>query len=112
MRTKSFDSWPAFVAAICCTASAMAQSSVIQPRITQPIDNRQRVALAGNIHPKALAAAQAGNDQGRVVPSLELPYVTLMLAPSASQQAALQKLLEEQQTPGSPNYHQWLTPEQ
>jgi uncharacterized protein (TIGR03437 family) len=90
----------------------MAQSGVIQPRITQPIDNRQRVALAGNIHPKALAAAQAGYDQGQVAPSLELPYVTLMLTPSASQQAALQKLLEEQQTPGSPNYHQWLTPEQ
>src|SRR5271170_3479567 len=101
MRTKSFHPWAAIVAAICCTATAMAQGGVTQARITQPIDNRQRVALAGNIHPKALAAAQAGNDQGRVAPSLEMPYVTLALTPSASQQAALQKLLEEQQTPGS-----------
>jgi uncharacterized protein (TIGR03437 family) len=108
MRTKCFHPWAALAAAIICAASATAQSS----RITQAIDNRQRAVLAGNIHPKALAAAQAGNDQGRVAPSLQLPYVTLTLAPSASQQAALNKLLVEQQTPGSPNYHHWLTPEE
>jgi len=41
-----------------------------------------------------------------------MPYMTLTLAPSASQQAGLNKLLAEQQTPGSPNYHRWLTPEE
>jgi uncharacterized protein (TIGR03437 family) len=108
MRPKCFNSWTVAVAAIFCAASAMAQSS----RITQNVDNRQRTALAGNIHPKALAAARSGNDQGRVAPSLAMPYITLTLAPSASQQADLEKLLVEQQTPGSPNYHLWLTPEE
>jgi uncharacterized protein (TIGR03437 family) len=89
-------------------ANGLAQTS----RVTQPVNNAQRTLLPGNIHPKALAAAQAGNDQGRVSPSLPLPYITLTLAPSTSQQADLQKLLAEQQTPGSPNYHRWLTPEE
>lgn len=41
-----------------------------------------------------------------------MPYITLVLSRSSSQQAALEKLLVQQQTPGSPYYHQWLTPEQ
>src|ERR1700735_3379456 len=103
MRTKCFHSCTALVAALACVAGAMAQSS----RITQTVDNRQRASLSGNIHPQALAAALAGNDQGRVSPSLAMPYITLTLAPSASQQADLEKLLVEQQTPGSPDYHRW-----
>ena len=103
MRTECFDSrTAAIVAAIFCAASASAQTS----RILQPVDNRQRTVLAGNLHPKALAA----NDRGRVAPSLAISYITLTLASSASQQADLERLLVEQQTPGSANYHHWLTP--
>ena len=105
MRTECFDSrTAAIVAAIFCAASATAQTS----RILQPVDNRQRTVLAGNLHPKALAA----NDRGRVAPSLAISYITLTLASSASQQADLERLLVEQQTPGSANYHHWLTPEE
>jgi uncharacterized protein (TIGR03437 family) len=105
MRTECFDSrTAAIVAAIFCAASATAQTS----RIAQPVDNRQRTVLAGNLHPKALAA----NDRGRVAPSLAISYITLTLASSASQQADLERLLVEQQTPGSANYHHWLTPEE
>src|ERR1700729_87555 len=67
-----------------------------------------RVALKGHIHPKP----QPENDRGRVSPALQLSYVTLTLAQSASQQAGLDQLLSEQQTPGSPNYHRWITPEE
>jgi uncharacterized protein (TIGR03437 family) len=81
-------------------------------RVTQTVDIRQRTVVTGNVHPKALAAAVGGNDQGRVAPSLEMPYITLTLAPSAAQQAELDKLLLQQQTPGSPNYQRWLTPEE
>lgn len=84
--------------------SAYAQQS----RITQPVDNRQRVTLSGHIHPKARAAY----DQGRVSPGLELSTVMLNLSPSAAQKTALTQLLKDQQTPGSANYHRWLTPEQ
>jgi uncharacterized protein (TIGR03437 family) len=67
-----------------------------------------RTVLQGHIHP----LARAENDRGRVSPALQLSYVTLTLAQSASQQAGLNQLLAEQQTPGSPNYHRWITPEE
>ncbi len=120
MRRKYFDApkhlrcgLGAIVVALLSTARVPAQNTAVsRPRITQPIDNRQRIVLAGNIHPKAIAAALAGNDQGRVSPSLAMPYITLMLAPSAGQQADLENLLAQQQTPGSADYHHWLTPEE
>src|SRR5262249_47357779 len=51
-------------------------------------------------------------DRGPVQASKRLPLVTVHLARSAERQAELDKLLEEQQDPASPNYHRWLTPEQ
>jgi uncharacterized protein (TIGR03437 family) len=77
-------------------------------RVTETIDDQQRIALHGHMHPKA----RPENDQGRVSPSLRLSWVTLTLAQSPEQQAALDKLIAGQQTPGSPDYHRWLTPEQ
>ena len=77
-------------------------------RVTQVADSSRRTILAGHLHPKA----QPANDLGRVAPSLPMSYVTLTLAPTPAQQAELDKLLVEQQTEGSPNYRQWLTPEQ
>jgi uncharacterized protein (TIGR03437 family) len=115
MPFKCLNLWTtAMAAAIFCAAGALTQSTAVAQtsRITQPVNNAQRTVVAGNVHPRALAAALAGNDQGRVAPSLAVPYMTLMLAPSASQQADLEKLLVEQQMPGSPNYHHWLTPEE
>src|ERR1043166_8799004 len=44
--------------------------------------------------------------------ALKTGYFTLITKPSASQQADLEKLLEEQQNPASPNYHHWLTPDE
>jgi len=79
-----------------------------QSHITQAIDNKERVTLKGHLHPKALAE----NDQGRVSPSMPVSYVTIELAPTAGQQADLDGLLGEQQTPGSKNYHRWLTPDE
>jgi uncharacterized protein (TIGR03437 family) len=77
-------------------------------RIAGPIDRSRMVLLKGNVHPRA----QAQYDRGPVEPSFELGYVTLLLKPSPSQQAALEQLLAQQQDTSSPNYHQWLTPEQ
>jgi uncharacterized protein (TIGR03437 family) len=77
-------------------------------RIAGPIDRGRTVLLQGNVHPRA----QAQYDRGPVDPSFELAYVTLLLQPSPSQQTALDRLLAQQQDPSSPNYHQWLTPEQ
>ena len=82
---------------------------VAQPdRISTPIDARRTVLLKGNIHPMA----QPRFDQGPVEPDYRVGYITLMLKKTDAQQAALEQLLEEQQDPASPNYHDWLTPEQ
>ena len=52
------------------------------------------------------------NDRGRVAASLKLEHVTLALQPTAAQQAELTTFLANQQDPSSPQFHQWLTPEQ
>src|SRR5260370_6896568 len=93
-----------FIAILVLAAAANAQ----QNRIDRAVDIGQRHTLTGHLQPKA----RPENDQGRVLPSRTLSYVTLALAQSESQQAELDQLLVEQQTPGSPNYHRWLTPEE
>ena len=77
-------------------------------RIRGEIDGRHTATLNGNVHPYA----QPQFDEGPVDPSTKLNYVTLTLKTSASKQAALDRLLFEQQDPYSPNYRKWLTPEE
>jgi subtilase family serine protease len=77
-------------------------------RISGPIDSSQKTVLPGTVHP----LAKAEYDQGTVGSTLPFSSVTLVMAPSPSQQAALDQLLAEQQDRTSPNYHKWLTPEQ
>lgn len=83
-------------------------ASAQQVRITGRIDNTARTTLAGHLRSQANAA----NDRGQVSPSLQMSYMTLNLSQTAQQQADLQQLLTAQQTPGSAEYHHWLTPEQ
>ena len=77
-------------------------------RIAGPVNSNQMVALPGNVH----RMAKPQFDQGPVEDSLQFGYVTLIIPPSASQQAALDQLLAQQQDRSSPNYHKWLTPAQ
>jgi subtilase family serine protease len=77
-------------------------------RITSAINSNQTVALAKSLHPKA----KPQYDQGPVDPSLKLSYMTMLMAPSPSQQKALDQLLAEQQDRESASYHKWLTPQQ
>lgn len=92
-----------------CTVLVSSPSFAAAPdRITGPIDSSQTVALAKSHHRKA----QPQNDRGMVDPSLELNYIELFMAPSASEQQALNQLLAQQQDRTSPNYHKWLAPQQ
>ena len=77
-------------------------------RILGKVDTSRLVKLTGSVNPRATPAS----DVGAVDPSMKLNYVRLMLKPSAAQQAELNQLLRDQQTPGSPNFRKWLTPEQ
>jgi len=92
------------------TASPLrtAAQTTVENRITRAIDNSDRAALKGTLH----AFARPEFDLGPVAGGVKLKGVSLYFKPSGSQQAALNKLLEQQQTPGSPKYHKWLTPEQ
>src|SRR5271154_1517487 len=82
----------------------------IQPadRITNFIDDEQRVALPGNRHPLAIAAY----DVGAVAPDFPMRHMILTLLPDRAQQEALTQLVDAQHNPESSYYHQWLTPEQ
>ena len=76
------------------------------PRIAAEVDDSNLVTLQGNIHPLATEA----NDQGAAPASLELGRAILMLKSTSAQQAALDRLADDQQNPNSPDYHVWLTP--
>jgi hypothetical protein len=77
-------------------------------RIAGAVLSSQTVTLPKSVHPKA----QSQYDLGPADPSQQFGYITLLMAPSASQQKALDRLLAQQQDPKSPNYHKWLTPQQ
>ena len=80
----------------------------VRSRITQPVDERALVRLPGTVHPLAAVAA----DAGRVAADLPMERVLLDLSASAEQEAAIEELLTAQQDPDSPEYHQWLTPQE
>ena len=87
--------------------SAFSQVKVSN-RITQAIDDRDTAALRGTLHP----LLQHATDQGRMDGGIQLESVSLTFKRTAAQEAAVEKLLAEQQDPKSGNYHKWLTPEQ
>ena len=101
------------LAALAIAARVEAQSSNAvsaqagpRTRITQAINDTQLVTLHGNVHP----LARSEFDQGVIDFSRPVTRMLLLLQRSPEQEAALDKLMEEQQTPSSPNYHKWLTP--
>ncbi len=95
---------------ICLFVHALLTTALFaQPdRISTSLENAQRVTLRGNLHPRAISR----NDLGPVEPGFALEGLTLHLAPTSAQQADLQTLLAQQQDPGSPHFHKWLTPEE
>jgi pseudomonalisin len=85
-----------------------AQQGSVPARITEAIDETKLTLLKGNTHP----LARPEFDRGPAPPTLPLDRMLLVLRRSPEQAAALQLLLDEQQDKSSPNYHNWLTPEQ
>ena len=86
---------------------ALAQSTP-SARISQPIDEQQRVTLKGNVYP----LAQARYDQGAVSDTFPAERMLLLLRRSPEKETALRQFLQDVHTPGSPSYHQWLTPDE
>ena len=89
---------------------AVAQAQGVAPtvRIVNRIDEFQLVTLKGNTHP----FANARHDQGRVADSLPMTDLILVLSRDPAQQAAFDAYVAGEYDQNSPNYHQWLTPDQ
>jgi hypothetical protein len=107
MSSKSLlHSFVALIFIVCIlTLFASAQQ---KPVISSRIDDSVRATFAGSRHP----LAQAQFDVGSVDPTTRLDRMLLVLDATTDQQQALQKLLDSQQDPTSPNYHHWLTPKE
>jgi hypothetical protein len=100
---------------LCFLASAFvlpavspAQAVAPAVRIISRIDESQLVTLKGNTHP----FANAKHDQGKVADSLPMTDLILVLSRDAAQQAAFDAYVNSEYDQNSPNYHQWLTPDQ
>ena len=90
------------------TPAADAQVAVGRslPMVTQPVNERNLVVLAGNTRPEAVVAA---NDQGIVTDDRPLPHLMLQLRRPAAQEQALVALIDQLHDRKSANYHHWLT---
>jgi subtilase family serine protease len=91
-----------------CTIASQAQRVGPAVRIVNPIVESQRVTLTHTVSPLANAA----NDRGAAPDGMQLDRMQLVLQRSPAQEAALRQLIAEMNTPGTPGYHQWLTPDQ
>ena len=85
--------------------AAHADPPVATAMITQ-VDDATVAALPGD-RPLALGAA---TDMGALPAATSLPEIRLELKRPAALQAALDRLVEQQQDKTSPEYHHWLTP--
>ncbi len=92
-----------FAACVLSTLSYAVTPDRISGALSGPM-----VVLQGNVNRKALHQY----DQGPVDASMQMGTITLLTVSTPAEVSALRTLLAQQQTPGSPNYHKWLTPEQ
>ena len=102
--------WAALVSLVAvvliCNVPVSAQTAGLQRRlITQNIDERSLVRLAGNTRPEATAA----NDRGPVSDDLQLQHMYLLLNRSPEQAQAAENLVNQLHDEKSASYHKWLT---
>jgi pseudomonalisin len=88
--------------------AATAATAAAGPSAVPVIDDGDRMVLPGNVPP----LARTELDLGRSDPNLPMERMILLLELRPAAGARLEQLLAEQQRPGSPLYHQWLTPEE
>src|SRR5580700_7353815 len=81
--------------------AAVAPAQTSNPLITGPVDDAQRVILAGNVRPEANAA----NDRGAVAEDFQLAHMQLQLKRSPESEAALAQYIADLSNPRSPNFH-------
>lgn len=92
----------------CALATMVAAAQTPAPRIRSEVNNSEVTTLKASQQP----LAQVQNDAGRMPSNMKLNGMTITFNRSAAQQADLEALLAAQQDPRSPQYHQWLNPDQ
>jgi subtilase family serine protease len=83
--------------------------TVPKVRVTELIDDNDRVNLPGSRNPATLD--KEVSDLGLADDTLYLGKMILSLKPDTSQEAALDSFLRTVHDPASPNYGKWLTPQ-
>jgi subtilase family serine protease len=86
----------------------MIEATKAQAASPRSIDDSDTVMLRGNVHPLTRTTVDAGATSW----SLPMEHLILVLKRSTEKQAALTRLLAEQQDPASENFHRWLTPDE
>lgn len=89
-------------------ASVAAQAAVSPQRIVRPIDPSQ----VSEIENRVPAEASRSVDLGLAPDELPMNDLSIQFTMTDAQQKALGQLVQDQQNPASPLYHQWITPEQ
>ena len=85
--------------------SGFATVSSAAPLVTSAVDDRITTAVSGE---RSIFLSQA-KDLGALDDSLALTHAKIVLKRSAEKQAALDKLVSDQQDRKSPSYHKWLS---
>ena len=75
--------------------------------ISGKLDETQLLPLANNSRAEIL---NARNDRGAVADSLQLDHLQLVLQRPAEREADLSKMIDQMHTPGSAQFHKWVTP--
>jgi subtilase family serine protease/acyl-CoA thioesterase FadM len=109
-RNSGLASFCCLVLLIHCAVSKVSAQSLgpwphPRPVISQTVDENKRVILNGNTRPEATPE----NDHGRVPDDHRMEHMLLQLKRSPEIETALEQFIEGLQTPGSPNYHQWIS---
>ena len=97
----------AVLAFLLAAAPACAQFEPdLQPRMTFIKEGQegQQVTLSGNVRPEATSK----NDRGPVSETLPMEHMLLQLRRPPAQERALQQLIDELHTKGSPTFHRWI----
>ena len=88
--------------------SPLATLALSPPNRIATVDTAARGTIAHNV----AGRTKASTDLGQAPSDHRIDGITLFFSRTAAQQAALDQLMIAQQTPGSPQYHKWLTPTQ
>ena len=95
-----------FVLILSFPGLAKAQSAnTARPLITEKVSDAKVITLAGNARPEAIAA----NDRGALAWDAPMEHMLMQLKRSPEQEQALGKFIDELHTPGSSNYHNWIS---